>query len=118
LQGIYTAFKALFSRSQPVDLRLDLFSSSGTDHIVTSRSCISQFLGDAQTFTPAHEDFVLHESFKLTDCLLKVPLFTLLYITLINEYGLVDRIIKRLCIKCHIGWRAVVRLQPYNAGSE
>jgi hypothetical protein len=114
LQRIYAAFEALGPGSQPVDLRLNLFPGSGTDYLVTSRSRVSQFFIDTLTFTAAHQDFVLDETLKLTDGLLKVPLFTLLDIALIDKHRLVHRlrqgVIQRLCINGSVGSRAVGRL--------
>ena len=52
------------------------------------------------TFAAAHQDFVLDETLKLTDGLLKVPLFTLLDIALIDKHRLVHRLVRASFSDC------------------
>ncbi len=53
----------------------------------------TQLLGDARPLAAAYQDLVVDESFKLTDGLLEVLLLALLDLALIDEDGLVDRVV-------------------------
>ena len=86
------AVETLVPGGQPFDLRLNPISGGGTYHLVTSRTCVTQFLANTRPFATAHENFILNETLKLAYGLLKVLLFTLLDIALIDEYRLVYRV--------------------------
>ena len=64
--------------------------------IVAPGSRGPQLFNDLRPLAAAHEDFVLDETFKLTDSLLEVLLLAFLDLSLVDEYGLVDRIIEPL----------------------
>ena len=93
-QGVDAAIETLVPGGQPIDLCLNPISGGGTYHLVTSRACVTQFLGNTRPFATVHEDFILNETLKLTYGLLKMLLFTLLDIALIDEHRLVYRVVQ------------------------
>jgi hypothetical protein len=93
-QGVDAAIETLVPGGQPIYLCLNPISSGGTHHLVTSRPRVTQFLADTSPFAAVHEDFILNETLKLTDGLLKMLLFTFLDIALIDEHRLVYRVVQ------------------------
>jgi hypothetical protein len=93
-QGVDATIKTLVPGGQPIYLCLNAISGGGTDHLVTPRACVTQFLGNTRPFATVDEDFVLNETLKLTYGLLKMLLFTLLDIALIDEHRLVYRVVQ------------------------
>jgi hypothetical protein len=93
-QGVDAAIETLVPGSQPIYLCLNPISGGGTHHLVTSRPRVTQFLANTSPFATVHEDFILYETLKLTYGSLKVRLFTLFDIALIDEHRLVHGVIQ------------------------
>jgi hypothetical protein len=92
-QGVDAAIETLVPGGQPIDLCLNPISGGGAYDLVTSRTCVTQFLANTRPFATEHEDFILNKTLKLTCGLLKVLLFTLLDIALIDKHRLVYRVV-------------------------
>jgi len=93
-QGIDAAIETLVPGGQPIYLCLNPISGGGTHYLVATRTCVAQFLANTRPFATVHEDFILYETLKLTYGSLKVLLFTLFDIALIDEHRLVLGVIQ------------------------
>ena len=100
------------------DLRFDPLSRSGADDLVASSPCGAQLLGDARPLAPADQDLVFDEPFELTDGLLEVLLLALLDLPLVDEHGLVDRIVKPARVHATSNGLTVDRRQPSDLGGQ
>ena len=69
----------------------------------------AQLLGDARTLAAADQDLVVDEPFELTDGLLEVLLLALLDLALVDEHGLVHRIVQATRVHCR---RRTAQRQP------
>ena len=64
------------------------YTFSARRNIVVSSAQLSPFVAYTQPFAPAQQFLSCTKRSELANCLLIVLLFTLLYLSLINEHGL------------------------------
>ena len=98
------------------DLRFDPVARGGADDLVASSPRGAQLLGDARPLAAAHQDLVVDEPLELTDGLLEVLLLALLDFALVDEHGLVHRIVEPLRVHGDVELPAVGRLQAARSG--
>ena len=117
-QCINVAVKIFFLGSKPENLRLDPIPGAGSDNLIASGSCSPQLSSDNRPLATADQDFVLYEALKLADDFLEVLLLTFLDLSLIDEYGFVDRIVERLRLHGNVEFPTIARLQPQEFGCQ